>query len=98
MARSTIKVIKMYGAWILIWFSIAAYGSFFTSHGEYGVSSHLWLTISGLPLSLVSWFITPHGTVIGTLVAGVGGFVQWVAVAEVNARWDAWRKSNANGT
>ena len=98
MARGTKRVIKIYGAWVLVWLAIASYGALFTSHGEYGVSSHLWLSITGLPLSLVSWLITPHGTIIGTLVAGLGGLVHWSAVAEANAKWDEWRKSKANET
>jgi len=98
MATSTKRVIKIYGAWVLVWLAIAAYGSLFVAHGEYGISSHLWLTITGFPLSLISWFIKPHGTFFGSLVAGAIGLVQWCVVAEVNARWDAWRKSKANET
>ena len=86
------KVIQIYGAWVLVWLVIAAYGVLFTGHGEFGVTSHLWLTITGLPLSLISWFITPHGTFIGSLVAGVIGLAQWIAVAEANSRWDKWCK------
>ncbi len=98
MAAVTKKIMLIYGAWSLFWLVLAAYGALFTYHGEYGISSHLWLTITGLPLSLVSWFITPHGSFVGSFVAGVFGLVQWSAVAEVNARWDTWQKSKENKT
>lgn len=89
----TRKVILIYGVWSLLLLCIALYGAIFTTHGEFGVSTHLWLTITGLPLSLLSWLIKPNGTVLGTLVAGVIGLLQWSAVAEVSTRWDEWRKS-----
>ena len=71
---------------------VAALGNSFSGHGEYGVSTHLWLTITGLPLSLLSWYVQ-NGTVLGVLVAALIGIAQWTAVAEVNARWEAWRQS-----
>ena len=98
MATATKKVIKIYGLWVVLWLVIAAYGALFTTHGEYGISSHLWLTITGVPLSLTSWVIAPHGTFIGSLIAGIFGLVQWSALTELNARWDEWRKSKANET
>ncbi len=98
MATSTTKVIKIYGAWVLVWLALSEYGLLFAEHGEFGVSAHLWLTITGLPLSLLSWLITPHGLFIGAVVAGVIGLAQWSIVAEAIARWDVWRKSKANET
>lgn len=83
------KVAKWYGAWALLLVVIAALGNSFSGHGEYGVSTHLWLTITGLPLSLLSWYVQ-NGTVLGVLVAALIGIAQWTAVAEANARWEAW--------
>lgn len=92
MHPATKKVAKFYGAWALSLFVIAALGNSFSGHGEYGVSTHLWLTITGLPLALLSWYV-PNGTALGVLVAGLIGTIQWAAVAEANARWEAWRQT-----
>ena len=85
MNRWTKRVALLYGLWVVFLLSIASYGALFTFHGEYGISSHLWLTITGYPLSLLSW-LTPHGTILGVLVAGVTGLIQWCAIVEVGAR------------
>lgn len=92
MAPSTTKTIKIYGGWVLVCQAVSAYGALFESHGEYGISSHMWLTITGLPSSLLSWFIVPNGTFTGALAAGSLGLVQWAAIAEGVVRWHAWRK------
>ena len=92
MHQSAKKIAKWYGAWALAVLMVAALGNSFSGHGEYGISAHLWLTITGLPLSLLSWHL-PNGTVLGVLVAGLIGTAQWIAVAEANARWDAWRQT-----
>ena len=89
MHRAAKKVAKWYGVWALTLLTIAVLGNSFSGHGEYGVSTHLWLTITGLPLSLLSWYVQ-NGTVLGVLVAGLIGTAQWTAVAEANARWEAW--------
>lgn len=94
MRRATKKIAEFYGAWALALFAIAALGNTFSGHGEYGISTHLLLTITGLPLSLLSWYIVPNGTVLCVLVAGLIGTTQWAAVAEVNARWETWRKAH----
>ena len=91
MHRAAKKVAKWYGAWAFALLAIATLGNSFSGHGEYGVSTHLWLTITGLPLSLLSWYV-PNGTVLGVLVAGLIGTAQWTAVAEANACWEAWRQ------
>ena len=93
MHRATKKVAKLYGAWALALLAIAVLGNAFSGHGEYGISTHLLLTITGLPLSLLSWYIVPNGTVLCVLAAGLIGTAQWATVAEANARWDAWRKT-----
>ena len=89
--RAAKKVAKWYGTWALALLAIAVLGNYFSGNGEYGVSTHLWLTITGLPLSLLSWYV-PNGTVLGVLVAGLIGTAQWTVVAEANARWKAWRQ------
>ena len=93
MHRATNKVAKLYGAWALALLAIAALGNTFSGHGEYGISTHLLLTITGLPLSLLSWYIVPNGTVLCVVAAGIIGTVQWATVAEANACWDAWRQT-----
>ena len=93
MKPRTAKVAALYGAWVLSWICIASYGALFNHHGEFGVSAHLWLTLTGLPLSFISWALRPHGTVPGGIVAGVAGLIQWGAIAEVCARWDDRKKS-----
>ena len=93
MHSATKKVAKLYGAWSLALLAIAVLGNTFSGHGEYGISTHLLLTATGLPLSLLSWYIVPNGTVLCVLVAGLIGTAQWASVAEANARWDAWRQT-----
>lgn len=91
MHRAAKKVAKWYGAWALALLTIAALGNLFSGHGEYGISTHFWLTITGLPLSLFSWYVQ-NGSVLGVLVAGLIGTAQWTAVAEANTHWVAWRR------
>lgn len=93
MHSATIKVAKLYGAWSIALLAIAALGNAFSGHGEYGISTHLFLTFTGLPLSLLSWYIVPNGTVLCVLVAGLIGTAQWASVAEANARFEAWRQT-----
>lgn len=97
MHRVSKKVAKWYGTWALTLLSIAVIGNSFSGHGEYGVSTHLWLTVTGLPLSFLSWYVQ-NGSVLGVLVAGLFGTAQWTAVAEANARWKAWRQRREEKT
>jgi hypothetical protein len=92
MKAGTKTAADLYGAWVLLWVCIALYGVLFSYHGEFGISAHLWLTITGLPRSLLSWHIMPNGSVFGVLVAGAIGLLQWCAVAEVSARRNIWKK------
>ena len=69
-------------------------GNSFSGHGEYGISTHLLLTITGLPLSLLSWHL-PNGSALGVLAAGLIGTIQWSVVAEANARWELRRLSRS---
>jgi hypothetical protein len=91
--RATKKTVKWYGVWAFALVTVAALGNSFGGHGEYGISTHLWLTITGLPLSLLSWYL-PNGTVLGVLSAGLIGTVQWAVVAEANSRWEAWYQAH----
>jgi len=91
MSRATRKVAKLYGAWVLPWFVVAALGEAFAGHGEYGIVAHFNLTVTGLPLSLLSWHIIPNGSATATLVAGAIGLLQWSIVADANSVWKKWR-------
>ena len=82
----TKKVAVIYGIWVLLWTSIALYGRMYTTHGEFGVSSHLWLTMSGFPLSFLSWLV-PHGSILGVFVAGVAGLDKWHFVDVKKSRY-----------
>lgn len=87
MSRCTKIVEIAYTAWAVAFFLIAVYGALFSGHGEYGVSAHLWLTLTGMPLSFISWAV-PHGSILGVAVAGVAGFIQWGAISEFWVWWD----------
>jgi len=91
-------VAKYYGSWVLLWFSTAFLGNTFAGHGEYGITAHLVLSFTGLPLALLSWEIHPNGSVLGTFAAGAIGLVQWCVVAELNARYNIGRRSKNNVT
>jgi hypothetical protein len=80
-------VVLAYTAWVMAFFLIAVYGAFFSGHGEYGVSAHFWLTLTGMPLSFISWAV-PHGSILGVAVAGIAGIIQWGAISEFWAWWD----------
>ena len=95
MSKSTKIVSITYGAWAIAFFLIAILGKLFTGHGEFGISAHLWLTLTGMPLSFISWAL-PHGSVYGVAVAGIAGFIQWFAISEFWAWWDS--RANGNGT
>lgn len=86
-----------YSAWAIGFFLIAVYGALFSDHGEYGVSAHLWLTLTGMPFSLLSWGV-PHGSVIGVGVAAVAGIIQWGAISELWAWWERRISEGRNET
>ena len=96
MHRTTKWVGKLYGAWALALLAIALFGNLFSRHAEYSMSAHFLLTVTGLPLSLFSWYIVPNGTVLCVLIAGLIGTTQWAVVAEGNARYEGWRQSRRN--
>jgi hypothetical protein len=98
MQPMTKKVAKYYGGWVLLWVAIAFLGNTLAGHGEYGISAHLVLSFTGIPLALLSWLLLPNGTPLGTLVAGIIGLLQWCAVAELNALFNMRRRSSNNVT
>jgi hypothetical protein len=69
-------LISVYVSVFVIVFFVAAYGHYYKSVGEFGVSGHLLLTITGAPFSTISWFL-PHGSLKAIFVAGVLGTLQW---------------------
>jgi len=87
------KVLKFYGAWSLLLLAVTVLGSAFSGHDEYGISAHFLLAVTGLPLALLSLHMVPNGGASAVLVAGILGTIQWVLVADANARWEQWRQS-----
>lgn len=59
--------------------AVAFFGNMFAGYSEYGEISHSGLPVTGLP------FVS--------MAAGVIGLVHWPVIAEVNAGWEACRKS-----
>lgn len=88
MHSATARVATLYGAWCLLMLAVSAYGMHFAPHGEYGVSAHLWLLITGLPSSLLSW-AAPHGSLLAVAIAGGLGLVQWCVAVEIVNRYRA---------
>lgn len=93
----TKRVLKVYGAWVLLWVAIAFFGGTLSGHGEFGISAQLILSFTSFPFGFLS-FHAPNGTVVGTAVAGVIGLVQWAAVAEINGRLTYWSKKRRENT
>ena len=81
MASCTKKVGIIYGAWVTVFLTIATYGLVFTEHGEYGISAHLWLLLTGMPLSFVSLLFS-DASFLSIAIAGVAGIIQWCVIAE----------------
>ncbi len=73
--KSHILVSAYLSAFVIVFF-VAAYGYYYKSTGEFGVSGHLLLTITGAPFSIISWFL-PHGSLKAMFVAGALGTLQW---------------------
>ena len=89
LAPATKKTALVYGIWALLCLLLSA-----TGFGD-NKAGHIYLIFSGLPLALLSLHVTPNGSVYATFVAGLIGWFQWCLVAEVNARWDDWRRSKS---
>jgi len=89
----TRKTAIYYGAWAALWVAVAFFGNTFAGHGEYGLTAQFVLSLTGLPFALLSWHFRFDGSAAATLMAAVIGLLQWVLVAEANARWEAWKRS-----
>ncbi|MCW8930749.1 MAG: hypothetical protein OQL19_10970 [Gammaproteobacteria bacterium] len=87
----TKKIVLIYGIWFVFWVLLTLYGKYFTNHDEFGVSSHLLLTLTGLPMSIFSWF-GPNGTLNGVLLAGTIGLTQWCAISEISGHLKTKKK------
>ena len=94
----TIKVAKWYSIWVCFWVLVAIYGDTVKNSAEFGLGAWFYLTITGLPLTLLSWQIKADGSYFCIFMVSAIGLAQWCAVAELNARFDAWRKSKNDKT
>ena len=81
MYRATFIVGITYTAWVVL----AILGTVFNI-GDGGVAAHLTLVFTGLPTSILSLYV-PNGTLLGVIVAGALGCVQWIVVAAVASRY-----------
>jgi len=84
----TKKVAIWYGLWVLLWLGITVFGD-----AEFGISAFFYLTMTGLPFSLLGWNVTPHGGLLSVLTVGAIGLIQWCLLVEVNTNITAWWKS-----
>jgi hypothetical protein len=66
--------IAMYGAWAFAWVAYGAVGA-----GEAQIGAHLALTLTGIPLSFMSWYL-PHASMPAIVVAAGLGLLQWALV------------------
>lgn len=78
-------LLGIYAIWVVALIGVAYYGWFVKGIGEYGVSSHLWLVITGLPSSLVS-LSAQNGSLKGVALAGVLGLAQWYLILKYSSR------------
>ena len=88
MKNITLKVAVGYSIWVLINLVITI-----ANIGDGGVNAHLALIFTGLPISLFSLQVQ-HGSLIGVVLAGVLGIVQWVAIT----KFMTFRRKSSNGT
>ena len=88
MRRPTLFVGIAYAAWVLVAVLLKALGL-----GDWNAYAHLALVVTGPPAAIFSLYL-PHGTLPSTVAAGVLGWVQWVAVAELIARASLRRRAH----
>ena len=78
-------VLGGYGVWLLLNIAITI-----LQIGDGGVNAHLALIFTGFPASLLS-LLAPHGSLVGVLIAGALGLVQWGLIAKF---WGRSRSEN----
>ena len=71
-----LKITIGYTLWIVFWLALML-----CKHSEYGVSGFFYLTVTGLPFSLLGWSINPHGGILSLIVVGAIGILQWVLLS-----------------
>ena len=79
--RATKIAAGIYGAWCAAAVGLALRG------GEYAISAHLWLMLTGLPSALVSLWL-PNASLAGVAGAAFLGFLQWVVLIQIIASWE----------
>ncbi len=84
MKKSITLTFVVYATWALVMFLIALYGQY-AEVADYGISAHLWLTITGSPSSWVSWAL-PHASLLAIAVAGLAGCIQWPFIVWLYSR------------
>jgi hypothetical protein len=76
MKSITLKIAIGYTLWTILWIGLTIFGN-----SENGVSAFFYLTITGLPFSLLGWNIQPNGGVLSLVVVGAIGTLQWVLLS-----------------
>ena len=92
----TRKVAYYYGAWCLLWLLVGALDQPLGWRGELGISAQFYLSATGMPLGLFSWYSHPNGSLPGIALAGLYGLFQWCLVAEINSRINVWLRHRKN--
>ena len=72
MKNLTLKIVIGYILWTMLWLGLTIFGN-----SENGISGFFYLTITGLPFSLLGWNIQPNGGVFSLIVVGAIGTLQW---------------------
>ncbi len=76
MKNQVFKIAIGYSLWIILWLVLTL-----SENADGGVSAFLYLTITGLPFSLLGWNILPNGGLLSLIVIGMIGLIQWVLVS-----------------
>jgi hypothetical protein len=71
MKSLTLKIVIGYILWTMLWLGLTIFGN-----SENGVSGFFYLTITGLPFSLLGWNIQPNGSILSLIVVKFIGVLQ----------------------
>ena len=71
-----LKVAIGYILWTVFWIAMTISGN-----ADGGVSAFLYLTITGLPFSLLVWYLLPNVGILSLIVMGAIGALQWVLLS-----------------